>query len=324
MSSGILVFCEHENGVFKKTAHELLAKASALVGDVGGEVSAVVIGGPTGAELGGFGAARVYSVQGDAFSQHNTGAWVSALAAVVGQADPAVLLGAASSAGRDLFPRLSARLSAGMASEVTDLSVDGGQLVATRPIYAGKAFTQVRITSSLGLYTVRPNSFTVPDSNGAVADEVAVAVEVGAGAERARVVEVMESNTDTVDLTEADRIVSGGRSLKSSDGFDDVIVPLARSLGATPGASRAAVDAGYVPHSWQVGQTGKVVNPSVYIACGISGAIQHLAGMRTSKVIVAINKDPDAPIFQHATYGIVDDLFEVCPVLAKAFENALS
>ncbi len=324
MSSGILVFCEHENGAFKKTAHELLSKACALVESVGGEVSAVVIGGPSGAELGGFGATQVYSVQGDAFAQHNTDAWVSALASVVGQADPAVLLGAASSAGRDLFPRLSARLSAGMASEVTDLAVEEGQIVATRPIYAGKAFTQVRISSSLGLYTVRPNSFTVPASNGAVAPEVAVAVQVGEGAERARVVEVMESNTGTVDLTEADRIVSGGRSLKSSDGFDDVIVPLARSLGATPGASRAAVDAGYVPHSWQVGQTGKVVNPSVYIACGISGAIQHLAGMRTSKVIVAINKDPDAPIFQHATYGIVDDLFEVCPVLAKAFEQALS
>jgi electron transfer flavoprotein alpha subunit len=324
MGTGILVFCEHENGVFKKTSFELLAKASELTGSIGGEVSAVVIGDVDGTLLGGYGAARVYSVTGEGFQQHNTGAWVKALAAAVSQANPAAVLGAASQGGRDLFPRLAARISAGMITEVTDLNAEGGTLVGDRPIYAGKAFVKCRVRSEVGLYTVRPNSFPVPESTGGSAETIVLDVAFDGEDARARVTQVVESASTVVDLTEADRIVSGGRSLKGSDEFERVIVPLAASIAATPGASRAAVDAGYAPHSWQVGQTGKVVNPSLYIACGISGAIQHLAGMRTSKVIVAINKDPDAPIFQFATYGIVDDLFEICPALTEAFKTAMA
>ncbi len=177
-------------------------------------------------------------------------------------------------------------------------------------------------SSSVALATVRPNSFPIVPAAAAGA-VVAVDVALGDDDVLTEVVEVKASASEIVDLTEAERIVSGGRALKTEENFQSVIVPLANVIGATPGASRAAVDAGYAPHSWQVGQTGKVVNPQLYIACGISGAIQHLAGMRTSKVIVAVNKDPEAPIFQHATYGIVDDLFEVCPALTEGLAAAL-
>ena len=321
MASGILVVVEHDSGTPKKTAYELLSKASALSAELGGGVSAVLIGSSEASNLGEYGASTVYSVDGDAFKAYSTEGWTAALSAVIDQADPAVVLAPASSSCKDSFPRVAARKGLGMASEVTELSVEGGRIMARRPVYAGKAMVAVRINSSTALFTVRPNSFGAGDAVGGTSTVVPVSVD--SGEVRSKVVEQVQSASDVADLTEADRIVSGGRSLKSEENFQAVIVPLAASLGATPGASRAAVDAGYAPHSWQVGQTGKVVNPSLYIACGISGAIQHLAGMRTSKVIVAVNKDAEAPIFQHATYGIVEDLFEVCPVLEKAFQEAL-
>ena len=252
-------------------------------------------------------------VSGASFETYGTEAYTAALSAVLDQAQPAVVLAPASAASRDYFPRVAARKGLGMASEVTELSAEGGSLQGKRPVYAGKALVNVSVSSTPALYTVRPNSFGAGEAVGGSAESVAVSVE--AVTERSRVVEQVKSASDVADLTEADRIVSGGRSLKSEDNFKAVIVPLAASIGATPGASRAAVDAGYAPHSWQVGQTGKVVNPSLYIACGISGAIQHLAGMKDSKTIVAINKDPEAPIFQVADYGLVDDLFKVCPEL---------
>lgn len=321
MASGILVVVEHDSGTPKKTAYELLSKASSLTGELGGKVSAVVIGSSDAVDLGEYGASTVYSVDGEAFKEYSTEGWTAALSAVIDQADPAIVLAPASPACKDSFPRLAARKGLGMASEVTDLSVVDGSLLGHRPVYAGKAIVTVRINSSTALYTVRPNSFGSGEPVGG--SSTVVPVSVNSGEVRSKVIEQVQSASDVADLTEADRIVSGGRSLKSEENFQSVIVPLAASIGATPGASRAAVDAGYAPHSWQVGQTGKVVNPSLYIACGISGAIQHLAGMRTSKVIVAVNKDAEAPIFQHATYGIVEDLFEVCPVLEKAFQEAL-
>jgi len=195
--------------------------------------------------------------------------------------------------------------------------VDGGALIARRPMYAGKAFADVTISSSVALYTVRPNSFPGAAPSGGSAAVSALSVELGPQDLAARVVGSEEPTNETVDLTEADRIVSGGRPVDSADNFDTIIRPLGAALGATVGASRAAVDAGYAPHNEQVGQTGKVVNPSLYVACAISGAIQHLAGMRTSRVIVAINKNPDAPIFEHATYGIVGDIFEIAPLLTE-------
>jgi electron transfer flavoprotein alpha subunit len=314
MANGILVFCETEGGAVKKTAFELLGKAAQL----GGPVSAVVIGDGDPSVLGAYGAGTVYTVSAGAY---DSASWAGALAGVIEQSDAAVVLGAASAIGKDLFPRVGARLSAGVVSEVTELSNEGGSVVARRPVFAGKALVTARVKSARALYTVRPNSFGGAGAADGGSANVVDAGAVDASASLTTVVETRASSSSVADLTEAERIVAGGRSLKSKEQFDAIIRPLAASIGATPGASRAAVDAGYASHSEQVGQTGKVVNPQLYIAAGISGAIQHLAGMRTSKVIVAINKDPEAPIFQHSSYGIVADLFEVCPMLEKGFND---
>lgn len=316
--SGILVLAEHDSGQFKGTAAELIGKATELAGALGGAVSAVVLGsGTDAASLGHFGASTVYEVAAD-FSRYDTGNVVAALQAALDASGASTLLAPASYLGKDAIPRLAARLGTGQASECTELNVDGGKLVGRRPVYAGKAFVSVSVNRSPGIYTVRPNSFPQPAGGGGAAEVVQLAFSIQESP--LAIVERRSPESQAVDLSEADRIVSGGRSLKSKESFDSVVRPLAASIGATPGASRAAVDAGYAPHGDQVGQTGKVVNPSLYIALGISGAIQHLAGMRTSKVIVAVNKDPDAPIFEHATYGLVADLFEVAPLLQKEFE----
>jgi len=323
MGNGILVICEHEGGRFKKTAFELLGKASELAGALSTHVDALVIGHGAAAELGAHGARIAWTVEGDAFTSYSTGSAVRAIQAAVAAADPALVLAPASPAMRDALPRLTARLGAGMVTEVTGLRVEGGAVVGRRPMYAGKVSADVRVKAALAIITVRPNSFPVGPAGAGEAEVRPVAVTLQVGDDAAKVVGREAASTSVVDLTEADRIVSGGRAVKSADGFDKLIRPLAAALAATPGASRAAVDAGFAPHSAQVGQTGKVVNPSLYIACGISGAIQHLAGMRTSRIIVAVNTDPEAPIFQFATYGIVGDIFEVCPKLARQFEAAL-
>ena len=322
MGNGILVVCEHENGTPKKTAYELLSKARSLASETGGDVTALVIGAGAGLGLGEYGAKTVYTADGAEFTSGGTGPWVRALQAAVQAAEPSVVLGAASPKTREAFPRLAARLGAGMATECTDLSVTAGAVVGRRPMYAGKAFADVTISSAVKLFTVRPNSFPGAAPCGGTAEVTPLTVELESSDLAAKVVGIEEPQSEIIDLTEADRIVSGGRPLDSESNFDSVIRPLAEAFGATVGASRAAVDAGYAPHNEQVGQTGKVVNPSLYVACAISGAIQHLAGMRTSRVIVAINKNPDAPIFQHATYGIVGDIFELAPLISAEARKA--
>ncbi len=324
MPSGILVVCECHEGGLKKTAYELLGKANELVGDIGGSVSAVVIGTADGASLGNYGASTVYTVDGEGLDGSNAGGNTRAIAAAIAAADPAAVLAPASPRFRDALPRLAARLSLGMATECTDLRTEGGQLVGRRPMYAGKAFADITVNRSPGLFTIRPNSFPIPEAGAGGASVEALAVTCTGDDLAVRVVGTEEPKSTSVDLSEADRIVSGGRPFGSVEKFDEVIRPLATAFGATTGASRAAVDAGFAPHTEQVGQTGKVVNPSLYVACAISGAIQHLAGMRTSRIIVAINKDPEAPIFQHATYGIVGDVFDICPLLAEEAKAALS
>jgi electron transfer flavoprotein alpha subunit len=316
MGNGILVFCETDGGNLRKSAFELLSKAASLGL---GPVSALVVGPADASQAGAWGASTVYHVTGDAFGSYSTGATVKALQAAITAANPAAVLASASQIARDAFPRLSARIGAGLAVECTDLRAEGGALVGRRPVYAGKALVDVRVKGTTGLFTVRPNSFPVGAAPGGSANVVTLDAGVGAGDADVTVTERIQPTSTVVDLTQAERIVSGGRSLKSKESFDAVVRPLAASIGATPGASRAAVDAGYAHHGDQVGQTGKVVNPTLYIALGISGAIQHLAGMRTSRVIVAVNKDPEAPIFQYATYGIVGDLFEVAPALQAEF-----
>lgn len=308
----ILVLCEQEGGVFKKTAAELLGLATSLSA---GPVAAAVLGGGDAASLGAFGASTAYVVGGD-FGAYDGDAVTGALAAIVAAANPTLILAPASYAGRDALPRLAARLGCGLAADCTGLTAAGGAFVAKRPVYAGKALVDVRFAKGPAIVTVRANSFPQPSASGAAASVVSVAFTPSAP--RVSVSERLTPSTAVVDLTEADRIVTGGRSLGSKEKFDEVIRPLAAALKATPGASRAAVDAGFAGHGDQVGQTGKVVNPTLYLALGVSGAIQHLAGMRTSKVIVAVNKDAAAPIFEHAAYGIVGDLFEVAPKLQKA------
>lgn len=317
MSNGILVVCEHENGTPKKTAFELLSKARELAGSTGGSVSALVIGSSSSEGLGEYGASTVYTVDGAEFATGATGAWVSAIEAAINAANPSVVIGSASARTREAFPRLAARIGAGMASDCTDLRADGGAVVARRPMYAGKASAEVRFSSPVSLITARPNSFPGASATGSAVAGSPIDVSVSDSDLVAKVIGTEEPKSTTIDLTESSRIVSGGRPVDSAENFDSLIRPLADALGATVGASRAAVDAGFAPHTEQVGQTGKVVNPSLYVACAISGAIQHLAGMRTSRVIVAINKNPDAPIFQHATYGIVADIFDVVPALAE-------
>ena len=312
--SGILVLAEHDGGTFKKTTFELLGKAKELAGTLGTGVFAAVLGEAQTADLNGFGASKVFVASGE-FSQYDAAHIVTALQAMLDASGADVLLAPASYLSKDALPRLVARLNSGQATECTDLRVDGSEIVGRRPMFAGKCFVDVRISRSPAVFTVRANSFAQPTADGSSAEVIAVEVPAASGG--LKIVERKRPEVAAVDLTEAGAIVSGGRSLKSKENFDSVIRPLAAALNATAGASRAAVDAGYAPHGDQVGQTGKTVNPSLYIACGISGAIQHLAGMRTSKVIVAINKDAEAPIFEHATYGIVADLFDICPALQE-------
>ena len=316
MSTNILVLCELENGSPRKTAFELLSKASTLgLGSVG----ALVVGAGEVASLAQWGATTVYHVQGAGLDSYSTGAYSKAIAAGITASGATTVLASASSVARDALPRVAARLGAGLAVECTDLRNDGGSLVGRRPVYAGKALVDARVSSPVGIFTVRPNSFPLGQPGGGSASVIAIDAGTSAADVDVKVVQTLAPAAVEVDLTEAERIVSGGRSLKSKEAFDAVVRPLAKAAGATVGASRAAVDAGYAGHGDQVGQTGKVVNPSLYIALGISGAIQHLAGMRTSRVIVAVNKDADAPIFQYATYGIVGDLFEVAPALQAEF-----
>jgi len=234
--------------------------------------------------------------------------------------DPAILLLAASAQGKDLAPSVVGKLATGMATDCTDVKIDGGKLVAVRPMYAGKCFGEVVVDTFPQMASLRPNVFTIVEC--AKAGEV-VKFDAGLGEAKTKVVEVQKEASGKIDVAEANIIVSGGRGMKGPEGYG-ILEELAGLLGAAVGASRAAVDAGWRPQSDQVGQTGKVVSPNLYIACGISGAIQHLAGMSSSKYIVAINKDAEAPIFARADYGVVDDLFKVVPALTQEVKKLLA
>jgi electron transfer flavoprotein alpha subunit len=221
--------------------------------------------------------------------------------------------------GKDLSPKLAARLQTGLISDATDVSVTGENVVFTRPVYSGKAFERVISTDPMTLVTIRPNNIQALEKDTSRAGSME-SIEVSLTDLRTVIQEIVKKTADGVDLSEAKIIVAGGRGVKSKEGFQP-LQELAEVLGAAVGASRGACDADYCDYALQIGQTGKVVTPDLYIACGISGAIQHLAGMSNSKVIVAINKDPEADIFKIADYGIVGDLFEVVPLLTEEFKQ---
>lgn len=321
----ILVLIEHQNGKIKKTSFELLSKAHELSGQLGGEVVVCLIGNEVEGMAGlctPYGAKKVVVVQNQILEKYNTMQYAGALAHVIFQIKPAIILGTSSPLGKDLFPRVAAKIRAGLSTDSTELKIESGKLVAKKPVYSGKAFVDVYFKTTPQMALCRPNSFPVKTLQNSVQAEV---VKFNYQPETApyTLKEVIQGEVGKADLTEAEIIVSGGRAMGNSDNFK-ILEELARTLGASLGASRAAVDSGYAPHDMQVGQTGKVVNPKLYLAFGISGAIQHLAGMRTSKVIVAVNKDPEAPIFSKADYGIVGDLFTLVPLLTQEFKNILS
>jgi electron transfer flavoprotein alpha subunit len=319
--AGILVFAETEKGKLKNTSLEAVGAAHTLAGEVGGEVTALVLGASCPglqAELGGAGAAKILCCSAPALEQYTGDGYARAAAEAIGRVDPQAVLFPATATGSDLAPRVAALLDAGMASDCIELVAGGGGIEAVRPIYAGKARITVKAEKGPLIATLRPNAFETVAA-GLTATHEEIPLSLAPEELKDRVLEVVKSAGDKVPLTEAKKIVSGGRGLKGPENFK-LIEELAAALGpgTTVGASRSVVDEGWRPHADQVGQTGKTVSPVLYLAVGISGAIQHLAGMSSSKVVVAINKDPEAPIFKVADYGIVGDLFEVVPALTEA------
>jgi len=319
----VLIVAEHANGKLKKYSIELAGKAAQLAKELGGNVAALLIGEGVDSiakDLGHYGVSKVITASHPELKNYSSEGYAKVLGDVIQSEKPAVVLGTASSFGKDLLARTAMRLNVGLASDCTDITIQNGKLAVRRPVYAGKAIIDAVPEGAPQMATSRPNAYPVPQPQSDSPQTVAFTADPGTI--KARVKDIVEAETGMLDLTEAERIVSGGRAMGSTDNFK-LIKELAKAIGATVGASRAAVDAGYATHDHQVGQTGKTVNPTLYIACGISGAIQHLAGMRTSKVIVAINKDPEAPIFSKADYGIVGDLFKVVPILTEKFKKLL-
>ncbi len=312
--TAILAVMEQRDGALRKVSFEVLGAARRIADSLGATVDAVICGaGPTGGadQLGAAGADRVLTAVHDAFQRYNPDGYAATVASI--GRNYALIVFAATAQGKDLSPRVAAKLGVACATDITELAAVDGRPVATRPIYAGKALQRVTLGGSPAVVSIRPNSFQAGGRAGKQAGSVAI--EVPAFTQRVTVTEIKAPAEATLDVTEAPIVVSGGRGIKDPANFN-ILEDLAAAFGnAAVGASRAVVDAGWRDHGAQVGQTGKTVAPSLYVAVGISGAIQHLAGMRTSKVIVAINKDKDAPIFKVADYGIVGDLFEVVPRL---------
>jgi electron transfer flavoprotein alpha subunit len=327
MAQGVIIVAEQRDGEIRKISYEIVSEARRLADSLGQGVTALLLGSnikDKAPALGHYGADKVLVADDPRLQTYTSDAYVTVIEQLVKANDPAILLLGASTQGKDLAARLSARLGVGMAQDCTKFSLEEGNLVAIRPIYAGKAYAKLTYQNSFPqMATARPNVMTMnePDQ-GKSADIIDASFTLDDSVLKTKVVDIIRDESGKADLTEADKIVSGGRGMKDAEGYK-VLEELATLIGASVGASRSAVDAGWRPHQDQVGQTGKVVSPNLYVACGISGAIQHLAGMSTSKVIVAINKDPDAPIFQKADYGVVDDLFKVVPALTEELKKVI-
>ena len=314
----VLAIAEQRDQTFRKVTYEVLSEGRRIADSLGTDLIAVVLGAGMDAaagELGQYGADKVLVVDNSALAEQMTEPYTNVIAEIVGNQSAEVIIIGASSQGKDLAARLAARLNAGLAMDCVAVRVEGGALAATRPMYAGKVLADVSLTANPRIVAIRPNAMSIAENpkDGAVEK-----LTIDPGPKRLRFVE-KKLETEKVELTEADIIVSGGRGMGGSD--YTIVEELAEVLGAAVGASRSAVDEGWRPHSDQVGQTGKTVSPNLYVACGISGAIQHLAGMSSSKVIVAINKDPEAPIFTKADYGVVGNLFEVVPLITEEIKK---
>ena len=312
----ILVFAEQRDINLKKSAFEVVRTARSIADQTGGEVIALVIGDQIQAvagALGGLGATKVIAVQQSKLGKYSSTAYAKVIAETAKKENAEIILFSATAMGKDSAPRVAVKLDAGLASDCIALKIDGGGIVATRPVYAGKALMDIKINSAVKVFTLRPNVFPAGTSTGSSSTVEVVDIPLDESDFASLVIETTQAS-GKIDVAEADIIVSGGRGMKGPENFK-MIEDLAGVLGGAVGASRAVVDAGWRPHNEQVGQTGKTVSPSLYIAVAISGAIQHLAGMSSSKYIVAINKDKDAPIFQIADYGIIADAFDIVPAL---------
>lgn len=322
MSKTFLVVAEARDGALRNVTFEALSAAHTL--SQGGKVVATFLGteGEQHVEaLAQHGANQVVLVKNEALNQYTTDGYSQALLRVIEEVKPDGIILGHTSLGKDVSPRIAAKLQAGLISDCTAVELAGDTAVFTRPIYSGKAFTKKKITDGIIFATIRPNNIPALEADSSKTAEVSE-VNVEVKDLRTIVREVVRKTAGGVDLSEARVIIAGGRGVKSSEGFTP-LQELADVLGGAVGASRGACDAEYCDYSLQIGQTGKVVTPDLYIACGISGAIQHLAGMSNSKFIVAINKDPEAEIFKVADYGIVGDLFEVVPLLTEEFKKVL-
>lgn len=318
----VLVFCEFQSGQLKRSSQELLQYAAKS----GSTVTALALGATAAAgavSTGQHGATEVLVCKDSDLDKYNPELFLSAVIEAQKATGATMILASASSLAKDLFPRVAAKLDAGVISDGTEISISGDAVKVKKPLYAGKVFAQAEFLAGAAVKIVlmRANQLPVVAAD---AGKTATVKEFSITKPNLKTLikDIVKATSEKLDLTEANVIVSGGRGLKEAGNFK-LLNDLAEVLGATVGASRAVVDAGWVPHSMQVGQTGKTVAPSLYIAVGVSGAIQHLAGMSGSKVIVAINSDPNAPIFQKATYGIVGDAFDILPKLTEEFKKVL-
>ncbi|HEX6558854.1 MAG TPA: electron transfer flavoprotein subunit alpha/FixB family protein [Longimicrobiales bacterium] len=321
--AAILAVAEQRDGALRKISEEVITAAATIAEKLNVEVHAFLAGaaGSAGSatSLGKFGAARIFVAENDALEPYNAEALATLIADHVKAGDYAAVIFGASSFGKDLAPRVAAKLDVPLATDATGLEVDGSDIVVTRPVYAGRAIVKLVLEGTPGIVSVRPNTFRAQERGAAGAVET-ISANVAAG--RVTVREVKAAEGASVDVAEAVVVVAGGRGLKGPENWH-LLETLRDALGSNCalGASRAVVDAGWRPHSEQVGQTGKTVSPQLYVAVGISGAMQHLAGMRSAKTIVAINKDADAPIFKVADYGIVGDAADVVPKLAEEIKK---
>ncbi|ANU16899.1 electron transfer flavoprotein subunit alpha [Planococcus maritimus] len=322
MSKKVLVLGETREGALRNVSFEAIAAAKKISG--GGEVVAVLLGEAVsefGNELVAYGADRVITVEHPHLKSYTSDGYGQAFMAVVDQEQPEAIVFGHTAVGKDLSPKIASKLQTGLISDVTDIEGEGADAVFIRPIYSGKAFEKVKLKEDGVVFiSVRPNNIAPLEREERSGDVSSLSVDITNL--RTIIKNVVRKSAEGVDLSEAKVIIAGGRGVKSKDGFGP-LQELADLLGGAVGASRGACDADYCDYSLQIGQTGKVVTPDLYIAAGISGAIQHMAGMSNSKVIVAINKDPEANIFKVADYGIVGDLFDVIPLLTEEFKKVM-